>query len=72
MEIDVRLDYVLHLSKEEFLLIGRALRGTLKPQEVEAARELQVAIVASRHKQLEQKLRESAKLMENIEKGGEE
>lgn len=72
MELDVEPVFTLKLSRQELLTISKALRGALKPDELEAAQELQKRIVTLRHKQFEHMLHESKKLMDNLEpaKGG--
>ncbi len=67
MELELDLAYTLKLSRQELLLISKALRGVLKPEELEAAQELQKRMAALRHKQFEHMLHESKKLMDNLE-----
>lgn len=67
MELDVDIAFTLKLSRQELLIISKALRGALKPEELEAAQELQRRLVTLRHKQLEHMLHESKKLMDNLE-----
>jgi len=67
MELDVDLTFTLKLNRQEFLLVSKALRGALKPEELEAAQELQKRMVTLRHKQFEHMLRESQKLMGNLD-----
>ncbi len=67
MELELDLAYTLKLSRQELLLISKALRGVLKPEELEAAQELQKRMAALRHKRFEHMLHESKKLMDNLE-----
>lgn len=66
-QIKTERQYVVSLTKREFLVISKALRGTLKPEELEEARALQVALAVAKHEILKQELNESQKLMDNIE-----
>lgn len=63
----VHWTYSITVSKEEFLLISKALRGNLKPEEMQAALELQEALVRQKHAVLQQALSESQKVISNIE-----
>jgi hypothetical protein len=68
METKIHWTYALHLSKDEFLIVSKALRGTLKDGlEKEAALALQEKMVRQKHEILEQALDESAKVITNIE-----
>ena len=70
-QVKMTREYILVLSKREFLLVGKALRGTLKPEEAQEALDLQVALARAKHTVLEQELGESQKLMNNIAAGDE-
>lgn len=67
METKIHWTYALHINKEEFLLISKALRGNLNPNEVPAALALQEKMVTQKHTILEQATEESAKVIANIE-----
>lgn len=67
METKIHWTYALHVNKEEFLLISKALRGNLKDEEKTAALALQEKVVMQKHAILEQVLEESAKVITNIE-----
>ena len=67
METKIHWTYALHVNKEEFLLISKALRGNLKDEEKPAALALQEKMVTQKHAILEQVLEESAKVITNIE-----
>ena len=60
--------YTLYVSKEEFLLVSKALRGNLKESEKAEALALQESLVRQKHTILQQALDESAKVIANIEK----
>ena len=68
--MDVRMEQkiTIGVSKAEWLLISKALRGVLKPAEVPAALELQVSMHRQRHAILEQMHAESQKVIDNIDR----
>jgi len=59
--------FIVTLNKEEFLLVSKALRGTLDDDEKKDALDLQEMLAKSRHSVLNQELLESQKLIVNIE-----
>ena len=65
-QVKTERQFILVLTKHEFLIIGKALRGTLKPDEAQEAAELQVALAKAKHSALEHELHESQKLIDNI------
>jgi hypothetical protein len=67
MEVRTTWSYTLILSKEEFLLVSKALRGALKESEKNPAAQLQEKMVEMKHAVLQQALEESSKTMENIQ-----
>lgn len=68
METKIHWTYALHVTKEEFLLISKALRGNLKDgEEKTAALALQEKMVTQKHDILEQALDEAAKVLVNIQ-----
>ena len=68
MLADVKLParIILELSTDEFRLVMKSLDGRLKGQDVSAAAALAVDIGRKRRAELEQRVRESQKLMDNI------
>ena len=67
MDIRLHFDYTVNLSTREFLLISKALRGTLKEEEKPEASELQVLMMKSRAAQIKHTLAEVKKLEENLQ-----
>jgi vacuolar-type H+-ATPase subunit E/Vma4 len=67
--VDFRISWMfrLDLTKEEFRLVSKALRGTLAAADQPAALELQKKLLRERHKCLSQALNESQKAIDNIE-----
>lgn len=59
--------FIVTLNKEEFLLVSKALRSRLSPDEAQDAIDLQETLVKSRHAVLVQEMHESQKLINNIE-----
>lgn len=66
-QIKTERTFIITLTKREYLIVGKALRGALKPDESQEALELQVALAKARHAVLEQEMHELQKLMNNIE-----
>lgn len=66
-QLKTERQYTIVLSKQEYLLVGKALRGTLKEAEKPQAHDLQVALAKARHTMLEHELHESQKLIDNID-----
>ena len=66
-QIKTERSFTIILSKREFLIVGKALRGSLKESERAEALDLQKALARARHTILEQELHESQKLVDNIE-----
>ena len=52
MELDVDLTFTLKLNRQEFLLVSKALRGALKPEELGKGRAFaeKYVTVAAAHK----------------------
>lgn len=72
-QVKTERTYHVILNKREFLLIGKALRGSLKPgEETQEALALQVALAKAKHDVLSQELHESQKLMDNIAAANDE
>jgi len=69
-QLKMERTFVLTLTKREFLIVGKALRGTLKPDELQEALALQESLARAKHMVLEQELHESQKLINNIGEGG--
>jgi hypothetical protein len=68
MEVRVTWSFNLVLTKEEFLIVSKALRGALlKDEEKALAVQLQEKMVEQKHTILEQALGESAKTIANIQ-----
>lgn len=67
MDMRVTWKYTLDLTKDEFLIVSKALRGTLKDEEKAIALALQERMVLQKHTMLQQALDESAKVLINIE-----
>lgn len=71
-DLRIHSQFTLTLSKEELLLVQRALRGVLAEHERQPARELQQAILLQRAAILEQASVEANKARRNIEESLEE
>ena len=68
MDMRVSWTFRLDLTKEEFRIVSKALRGALtKPEDSEAALELQQRMLRTRHEMLRQALAESQKAIDNID-----
>jgi hypothetical protein len=68
MDVRVTWSFNLILTKEEFVLVSKALRGALvKEDEKALAIQLQEKMVEQKHSILEQALGESAKTIANIQ-----
>jgi hypothetical protein len=68
MDVRVAWSFNLNLSKEEWRLVSKALRGVLKPgDETEDALDLQKRMLRSKHEILRQALGESQKAIDNID-----
>ena len=68
MDMRVSWTFRLDLTKEEFRVVSKALRGALtKPEDREAALELQQRMLRTRHEVLRQALAESQKAIGNID-----
>ena len=59
--------FSLSLSKEEFRLISKALRGALRDEDKEPALELQKKMLRDKHEILRQAINESQKAIDNID-----
>lgn len=68
MEFRMPFRYSLQLERDEFLLITKALRGTLTVEEKELAVALQEKMMLDKHHMLLQTLEESQKTVDNINK----
>ena len=66
MKVETTLTYKLEFTPTEFGLINRALRQTLKPEEVEAAKQLQQTLVEEKVKSFEHYARQINKLKLNL------
>jgi hypothetical protein len=62
------MTYQLVLATDELNMVNRALRGELKPDEVDAAKELAHTIADARVKQGKHHAAEMAKLEANLKK----
>jgi len=68
MDMRVTRTFRLDLTKEEFRVVSKALRGALRTQaERDAALELQKRMLRTKHDVLRQALGESQKAIDNIE-----
>jgi len=69
MDVRLELKQSLVLTKDEWRLISKALRGALKPgPEQEEAFELQKKMHRLKHEWLKQTIAESQKVIDNIDK----
>lgn len=67
MEVSIAWTYALKLSKAEWILISKALRGALRPEDASDAAELQKKMVREKAAILEQALGEASKAVRNVE-----
>lgn len=66
MVTTVSLKYNMEFTPAEFALIGRALRGALRPDEVDAAKNLQIEMCKQKIREFEHHGQEIEKLKKNI------
>lgn len=66
MEVRIPIRYSLQLERDEFLLISKALRGTLTEEEKPIALQLQEKMLRDKHNQLNDMLAQSQKAIDNI------
>ena len=66
MEMFLNLIYVVKLSSQELALIGRALRGTLKDSDSKTAKELCDRLAQSRASLVQDQLKKTQKLLDNL------
>lgn len=71
MTLTTQLGAKLELSSKEFILIGRALRRALRPEEYEDAEHLQNAMAEQRLVQFDHLANEMNKLRENLKAGND-
>lgn len=69
MDFRVAIMFKMDLTGDEFRLVSKALRGKLRPEDVQAAEALQVKMLKERHHAYEQMFNESQKAMDNIARG---
>ena len=67
MELAQLTTFILSLTIEEMRLVSRALGGRLRPEDQDAAKELDIAIARSRVSQGEARWHELTKLKENLD-----
>ncbi len=66
IEFKVDISYKITLSPAEFRLISKALRGVLKPDDIETAKALQELLLKERASQLRSYADEMEKHVKNI------
>ena len=69
--VDMKAEFQLILTAVEMRLVRAALSGRLKPEDVEAAKELGMEVSKRQANATENYLKQNLKFMENIEKAGE-
>lgn len=67
MDVRIMNTFRIDFSKDEFLLVSKALRGTLDAEERQAAQELQKRMLRARHQLLHHLLSESQKAIDNVD-----
>lgn len=67
MELRLPMRYTIHLERDEFLIVTKALRGTLNADEKEVALKLQEKMMLDKHSLLVNMVEESQKTVNNIQ-----
>lgn len=68
MTVSLNTTYTLTLKPDEFNLIGRALRGELRPEEIEEAQQLQRLMAEKKVSEIRRLGKEADKLADNLQK----
>jgi hypothetical protein len=68
MDVKVEVKYRIDLNRDEWLLVSRALRGLLTPNDEASARALQEQMLVQKHNILSQMAEEADKAVGNVAK----
>ena len=71
-ELSIQSAISIRLTTQEFRIVSKALRGKLKPEDIEEAKALGESLSISKATQIKQSAAEADKLLANIEKNTKE